>query len=105
MKKSRLHRFSTHDGVIGAVVLLVVVALLGTLAVIYLRPPGQKSITFEVTDASAIEPGEDVRVAGISVGKVSEVTLAPGSTRRPSSATRPASRSGCSPRSAATRSR
>ncbi len=51
MKKSRLHRFSTHDGVIGAVVLLVVVALLGTLAVIYLRPPGQKSITFEVTDA------------------------------------------------------
>ncbi|MDH3047723.1 MlaD family protein [Gordonia alkanivorans] len=77
MKKSRLHRFSTHDGVIGAVVLLVVAALLGTLAVIYLRPPGQKSITFEVTDASAIEPGEDVRVAGISVGKVSEVTLAP----------------------------
>ena len=46
MKKSRLHRFSTHDGVIGAVVLLVVAALLwslfGTvlLAVVGVKLPG-----------------------------------------------------------------
>ncbi|PWD44241.1 mammalian cell entry protein [Gordonia paraffinivorans] len=75
MKKNRLHRFATHDGVIGATALLLVAAVLVALGVVYLRPPGQKSIEFEVTDASAIEPGQDIRVAGISVGKVEDLSL------------------------------
>ncbi|AFR47226.1 MlaD family protein [Gordonia sp. KTR9] len=77
MNRKGIRRFTSNDGVLGVVVLVVVVALLGTLAIIYLRPPGQKTITFEVTDASAIETGQDIRVAGISIGKVSEVALQP----------------------------
>nr|WP_086007821.1 MlaD family protein [Nocardia carnea] len=51
--------------------MLVVVAFTG----LYLRPPGQQTIAFETTDASAIETGQDVRVAGISVGKVSDIAI------------------------------
>ncbi|MGW8815896.1 MlaD family protein [Gordonia terrae] len=72
-----IRRIAANDGALGLVVVVLVVALLGTLAVVYLRPPGQKSITFAVTDAAAIEAGQDIRVAGISVGKVSEVALKP----------------------------
>lgn len=53
---------------------LAVLALVAT-TVLYVSPPGRKSVTFETTDVSAIAVGQDVRVAGISVGKVTNVAL------------------------------
>ncbi|MCF3939659.1 MlaD family protein [Gordonia tangerina] len=67
----------SSDGLLGVGVIVVVVAILATLGIFYLRPANQKTIAFETTDASAITTGQDVRVAGISVGKVSDVTLEP----------------------------
>lgn len=51
------------------------IVLLATMAVIYLRPFGQKTISFQTTDASAIATGVDVRVAGIRVGQVSNISI------------------------------
>ncbi|MFE2998616.1 MlaD family protein [Nocardia sp. NPDC059246] len=44
---------------------------------LYTHPLGQKTIRFETTDASSIAVGEGVRVAGISVGKVTKVSIRP----------------------------
>lgn len=60
---------------LGGTALLAAVLLLVVLGVVYLRPPGQQTIRFETDDAAAISSGEDVRVAGIGVGKVTSVSL------------------------------
>lgn len=59
----------------GLLVVVVAVAILATVAVLYVNPPNRKSISFETTDAAAVSVGQDVRIAGISVGKVSTVSL------------------------------
>lgn len=67
-----------HDSghkLLGLGVIGVVALLLAGVFVLYLRPPGKKAITFEVTDAASIHTGEDVRIAGIVVGKVTAVTM------------------------------
>jgi phospholipid/cholesterol/gamma-HCH transport system substrate-binding protein len=52
----------------------MVVALV--LAFIYYHPPGQsKVITFYTDDAVSIKVGDDVRMAGITVGKVKDISL------------------------------
>lgn len=51
-----------------------VVALV--LAWIYYNPPGQGTIvTFYSDDAASISPGDDVRMAGITVGTVKDISL------------------------------
>lgn len=51
-----------------------VVALV--LAWIYYHPPGQGTIvTFYSDDAASIRPGDDVRMAGITVGTVKDISL------------------------------
>ena len=60
---------------LGVGVIVGVIVLLAGVFVLYLHPPGKKSITFEVTDAASIHTGVDVRVAGIVVGKVTDVTM------------------------------
>lgn len=58
----------------GAVAFAVVVALV--LAYIYYNPPGQsKIVTFYTTDAASIRAGNEVRMAGIRVGTVDELSL------------------------------
>lgn len=42
---------------------------------IYISPPGQKIVTFYSQDAASIRPGDEVRIAGIHVGKVNDLTL------------------------------
>ncbi|WP_312870776.1 MlaD family protein [Gordonia asplenii] len=74
---SGLRKFIGNDAILGVGVVVVVVAMLAVLGVLYLRPPSQKSFTFETTDAAAITTGQDIRVAGISVGKVEKVELEP----------------------------
>ncbi len=61
----------------GVVALAVVVILAGTAAAVYVNPPGQKAIAFYTDDAAAIRPGDTVRIAGITVGKVKDLAIEP----------------------------
>ena len=60
---------------LGVAVVVVVVIALTITVMVYVQPPGRKQISFETTDAAAIEIGDDVRVAGISVGKVTALSI------------------------------
>jgi len=57
----------------GALVIVTVLALVAAL--LYVNPPGQKTVTFYTDDASSIHPGDQVRIAGIPVGKVADLSL------------------------------
>jgi phospholipid/cholesterol/gamma-HCH transport system substrate-binding protein len=57
----------------GALVLVTVVALV--VAWLYVSPPGQKTVTFYTNDAASIHPGDQVRIAGVPVGKVADLAL------------------------------
>jgi phospholipid/cholesterol/gamma-HCH transport system substrate-binding protein len=57
----------------GGLVLASVVALVAAL--LYVSPPGQRLITFYTQDAASIRPGDQVRIAGITVGKVKDLSL------------------------------
>jgi phospholipid/cholesterol/gamma-HCH transport system substrate-binding protein len=50
-----------------------VVALV--VAALYISPPGHKIIIFYTDDAASIRPGDEVRMAGITVGTVKDLTL------------------------------
>jgi virulence factor Mce-like protein len=63
----------------GALALVTVVAVVAGL--LYVSPPGQKTITFYTDDAASVVPGDQVRIAGISVGKVKDVSLEPDRVR------------------------
>lgn len=60
---------------IGLSVVLVAVLVMASIAIIYLRPPSQTQFRFLTTDASAISSGTDVRVAGVSVGQITDVEI------------------------------
>ncbi|WP_083884434.1 MlaD family protein [Nocardia higoensis] len=72
-----LHRLTHSEVGLGVAVVLVAVILLGATTLLYLRPAGQRTITFETTDASALSPGLEVRVAGVAVGKITSIALRP----------------------------
>jgi phospholipid/cholesterol/gamma-HCH transport system substrate-binding protein len=60
----------------GAIVFAVVVALV--LAYIYYHPPGMsKVVSFYTDDAASLRVGDEVRMAGIAVGKVEKLSLEP----------------------------
>lgn len=59
-------------GIVGA---LIAVVILGVAGYVYVFQPGTKVYSVESKEAQAIQSGIDVRVAGISVGKVSGVEL------------------------------
>ncbi|MET7773188.1 MlaD family protein [Nocardia sp. NPDC005366] len=75
------HRVAHHEMLLGAVVVLVAVVALVTTTLLYTRPIGQATITFETTDASALTPGLEVRIAGITVGKITSISLRPNVVR------------------------
>jgi phospholipid/cholesterol/gamma-HCH transport system substrate-binding protein len=61
---------------VAALVFAAVVALV--LAYVYYNPPGEnKIVTFYTVDAASIQPGDEVRMAGIKVGAVDELSLEP----------------------------
>ena len=72
MQPMKVLRNSTVWGT-GALILLFVAALVA--AMLYVSPPGQKIVTFYTEDAAAIRPGDQVRIAGINVGKVKDLAL------------------------------
>lgn len=59
----------------GVAALAVLTVLAVVAAMVYVSPPGHRMITFYTDDAASIRPGDDVRIAGISVGTVKDLTL------------------------------
>ncbi|WP_431235895.1 MlaD family protein [Mycolicibacterium psychrotolerans] len=55
--------------------LLLVLGL--TAALLYISPPGEKIVVFYTDDAASVRPGDSVRIAGIPVGKVKDLSLEP----------------------------
>jgi len=61
---------------------LAVVTILGLVAaMLYVSPPGNKIVTFYTDDASSITPGNTVRIAGITVGKIKDLSIEPEQVR------------------------
>jgi phospholipid/cholesterol/gamma-HCH transport system substrate-binding protein len=63
-----------------ATLVMIVVVSLGT-AYLYASPPNQKIITFYTDDAISVHPGDTVRIAGIVVGEVKDLSLEPNQVR------------------------
>ncbi|MEZ0365782.1 MlaD family protein [Mycobacterium sp. pUA109] len=60
---------------VGALVMVVLLAI--TAAAVYISPPGQRTVVFYTDDAAAVRPGDTVRIAGITVGKVKDLAIEP----------------------------
>ncbi|MGV7903798.1 MlaD family protein, partial [Mycobacterium kansasii] len=60
-------------GIGAAIIVAIVTAVLGF---VYLQPPGYSSYRAELSNSSGVRAGDQVRVAGITVGKVDDVRLA-----------------------------
>lgn len=74
MQSIKIFRSSTLWGV----ALLVTVAIVAlTAAMIYVSPPGQKMVVFYTDDAASVHPGDTVRIAGITVGRVKDLSIEP----------------------------
>jgi virulence factor Mce-like protein len=58
---------------VGALVLATAVALVA--AMLYVNPRGEKIVTFYTEDAASVRPGDQVRIAGITIGKVKDLVL------------------------------
>jgi len=64
------------------VVALAMVTVMGcAVAGVYISPPQQQIVTFYTDDAASVHPGDTVRVAGISVGKVKDLSINPNQVR------------------------
>jgi virulence factor Mce-like protein len=50
-------------------------------ALAFVRPPGQQIVTFYTNDAISIHAGDTVRIAGIIVGKVRDLSIEPNQVR------------------------
>ncbi len=61
----------------GIASLCAIALLIATAAVVYVRPPGNSTVTFYTDDAASIRVGDGVRVAGIPVGKIERITIEP----------------------------
>jgi virulence factor Mce-like protein len=58
------------------------VTILGVVAaMLYVSPPGNRIVTFYTDDASSITPGITVRIAGITVGKIKDLSIEPEQVR------------------------
>lgn len=62
---------------LGICALLMVFVVAVTTAAVYLRPPGQQAVVFYTDDAATVGPGDSVRIAGVEVGRITDLTLEP----------------------------
>lgn len=62
-----------------AMVITTIVALV--VAWVYISPPGQKLVAFYTDDAVSISSGDTVRIAGIIVGTVKDLSIEPNQVR------------------------
>jgi virulence factor Mce-like protein len=65
----------------GAIALSVATAITLAAALLYVSPPGQQTVAFYTDDAASLQPGDEVRIAGIPVGKVTDIALEPEQVR------------------------
>ncbi len=63
---------SRRHGIVGV---LVIVAALAATAMAYLNPTGQTGYTAHLANSAGVRAGDQVRIAGIPVGKVTSVRL------------------------------
>lgn len=61
----------------GVIALALVSVLALTAAFVYVSPPAQRAVVFYTDDAASVRPGDSVRIAGITVGKVEEMSIEP----------------------------
>ncbi|WP_084531999.1 MlaD family protein [Nocardia miyunensis] len=72
-----IRRVTASEILLGTVVVVTAVAALGATTLFYIHPAGQRTVSFQTTDASTLSTGEEVRVAGITVGKLTKVSFQP----------------------------
>ncbi|OHT79331.1 hypothetical protein BKG69_13140 [Mycobacteroides chelonae] len=60
---------------IGALVYLVTAVVAMGIGIVYLYPPGHRLVAFDISDAAALKPGVEVRVAGLRAGSVETVRV------------------------------
>lgn len=63
----------------GAMALITALGLIA--AMLYVNPVGSRIITFYTDDAASLSPGITVRIAGITVGKVKDLSIEPTQVR------------------------
>lgn len=71
---SAVRRRELRLGLVGA---LFAVLVLVAAAVVYIVPIGQQSFTADLSEAQSVQVGDDVRIAGVPVGKVKSLRLYP----------------------------
>ncbi|MCW2627061.1 MlaD family protein [Mycobacterium sp.] len=73
---------SVRNPMFWGVATLVMVTVIGlVVAWVYISPPGRKIVTFYTDDAVSISPGDTVRIAGIVVGDVKDLSIEPNQVR------------------------
>ncbi|AHH19973.1 Mce family protein MceC [Nocardia nova SH22a] len=72
--ESALRRRELRLGLLGLFAVVVVFAAAGVL---YVVPPGQQHFSAVLSEAQSVRVGDDVRLAGIPVGKVGDLELRP----------------------------
>jgi phospholipid/cholesterol/gamma-HCH transport system substrate-binding protein len=65
----------------GIAALLMVTIVGVSVTVLYASPPNRRIVTFYTTDAASISQGDTVRIAGIVVGTVKDLSLEPDQVR------------------------
>ena len=66
---------------VGVASLLVVTIIGMVIALLYISPPGQQIVTFYTDDAVSVSKGDNVRIAGVVVGKVEDLSIEPNQVR------------------------
>lgn len=61
----------------GVTTLALLLVLAVTAALVYISPPGETTVVFYTDDAASVRPGDSVRIAGIPVGKIKDLSLEP----------------------------
>lgn len=74
MQSVRFLRNPTTWGVATLAFVSVVAVVIGW---VYISPPGQQAVSFYTDDAASVHPGDMVRIAGITVGKVKSLAIEP----------------------------
>ncbi|BBZ02610.1 hypothetical protein MCHIJ_20470 [Mycolicibacterium chitae] len=62
---------------LGIVALIMVAVVAVGAVVMYVNPPGRQTVVFHTDDAAAVRPGDAVRIAGVNVGKIKDLTIEP----------------------------
>ncbi|MGV0735030.1 MlaD family protein [Mycobacterium syngnathidarum] len=65
----------------GLLVLALIVVGAMAATYIYVRPPGKDQLTFYTHDAASIRAGDNVRISGVTVGKVKDLAIEPDRVR------------------------